>query len=381
MERRDFWKLILASAFIASGLLFFLLRWTAPPSSRAALTEAPEGPVTLTEEERINTQLYESLSPGVVNVTATSIELDWFLQPVPRAGSGSGFLIDEQGHIVTNYHVIEKVDRLEVTLHDKSRHQARVVGADPVNDLAVLKIDCPRTRCRPLKLGSSRSLRVGQKVLAIGNPFGLEHTLTSGIISSVGRELETRYGIMDELIQTDAAINPGNSGGPLLNLRGEVIGVNTAIYSESGGSIGIGFAVPTATLSRIVPDLIEHGEVQRPWFGIRGQALSPQLAEALELPVESGFVVWQVEPGSSAERAGIRGGTRRAFFGNFPIVIGGDVIVSLAGMPVKTANDLSRILEARRPGEQVEIIFYRGNEKIQKKITLVARSRTPTFRF
>lgn len=384
MTRRDFWKIILASSLISAGIVFFFLQWSSPPGSQAKLTEPVATSVDrpLTEEEQVNIRVYEQLSPGVVNVTATTIEYDWFLQPIPREGAGSGFMIDTKGHIVTNYHVIENFKKLEVTLYDKSKLDAKVVGVDPVNDIAVLKIDCPREKCRPLKLGTSKGLKVGQKVLAIGNPFGLERTLTTGIISSLGRALQTREGhIMDDLIQTDAAINPGNSGGPLLNSSGEVIGVNTAIFSSSGENVGIGFAVPVATLARVIPDLLEHGEVARPWFGTRGTALAPQLAEALELPVESGFLVWQVERGSTADRAGLQGGNRRVILGNSLIVVGGDIIVSLNGKPVASVQDINQILEEKRPGDQIEIEFYRGERKNKKRIELIGRERARLFRF
>ncbi len=381
----SFWKLVFASSLISSGLVFILLRWPSPPSTEAQFTQ-PEintFETALTDDEIINIRLYESLSQGVVNITSTTLELNFWLDVIPRSGVGSGVMIDDRGHIITNYHVIKDAKRLDVTLYDKSKYEARTVGIDPVNDLAVLKIDCPREKCAPIKLGRSESLRVGQKVLAIGNPFGLERTLTTGIISALGRTLKTGSGIIDEVIQTDAAINPGNSGGPLLNTRGEVVGINTLIYSQVGESAGVGFAVPVSAIKQVVPDLLQHGEVLRPWFGVQGQELSPQLARALgDLPVKEGFLVEQVESGSSAQRAGIRGGTRRVFFRNFhPVIVGGDILVSLDGKPTRSASDILRIVQDKRPSEKIAIIFYRGHQKIEETIELVGRGSRRRFHF
>lgn len=384
MRRREFWKVVLASSLISSGLVLFALRWPFPPASRAGFVEPaiPALNTPLSPDESINIQVYEAFSRGVVNVTVTTIELSWFFQAVPREGSGSGVVLDRAGHVLTNNHVIEGAERIDVTLYDQSKYAARVVGVDPVNDLAVVSIEAPEASYHPIKVGSSEGLKVGQKVLAIGNPFGLERTLTTGIISSLGRTLQTRSGyIIDDVIQTDAAINPGNSGGPLLNTRGEMIGINTAIFSSSGESVGIGFAVPAATIARVVPDLIEHGEVIRPWFGVRGQSLFPQLARALELPVEEGLLVERVEPGSSADQAGIRGGDRQGYFGNFRLIIGGDVLVSLAGKPVASTQDILRILGSGRPGDRVEAVFYRGERRIEKTIELVGSQGRRRFRF
>ena len=255
------------------------------------------------------------------------------------------------------------------------------MGIDPINDIAVLKIDCPEEKLYPAQLGRSDDLKVGQKVLAIGNPFGLDQTLTTGIISSLQRTLRTDFGLIDDVIQTDAAINPGNSGGPLLNRRGEVIGINTAIFSRTGESVGIGFAVPVNTVSRILPDLLEHGRVLRAWFGVQGQPLSPRLAQALRLPVEEGLLVVQVESSSSADQAGIRGGQRRVFFGNLPLLIGGDVIVALGGQSVTSMVDLASILEDKRPGDRISVVYYRGQEKIEKEMQLEGTQGQGRFRF
>ena len=321
------------------------------------------------------------MSRGVVNITSTTLEYTWFLEVVPRQGVGSGVVIDKKGHIVTNYHVIRDAERLEVTLYDKEKYEAKRVGIDPINDIAVLKIDCPEEKLYPAQLGRSDDLKVGQKVLAIGNPFCLDQTLTTGIISSLQRTLRTDFGLIDDVIQTDAAINPGNSGGPLLNRRGEVIGINTAIFSRTGESVGIGFAVPVNTVSRILPDLLEHGRVLRAWFGVQGQPLSPRLAQALRLPVEEGLLVVQVESSSSADQAGIRGGQRRVFFGNLPLLIGGDVIVALGGQSVTSMVDLASILEDKRPGDRISVVYYRGQEKIEKEMQLEGTQGQGRFRF
>jgi len=387
MSNRNFWKIVLFSSFISAGVVFFFLRWSSPPSTQAEFaqfsgtTSGTTFDTPQTEDESINIRIYESRSRGVVNITTTTLEYTWFFEVVPRQGVGSGVVIDKKGHIVTNYHVIRDAERLEVTLYDKETYEAERVGIDPINDIAVLKIDCPEEKLYPVQLGRSDDLKVGQKVLAIGNPFGLDQTLTTGIISSLQRTLRTDFGLIEDVIQTDAAINPGNSGGPLLNRRGEVIGINTAIFSRTGESAGIGFAVPVNTLSRILPDLLEHGRVLRAWLGVQGQPLSHRLAQALRLPVEEGLLVVQVESRSSADQTGIRGGQRRVFFGNVPLLIGGDVIVALGGQPVTSMEDIASILEDKRPGDTISVVYYRGEERIEKEMRLEGRRLQGTFRF
>ena len=383
MLQREFWKIVLASSFISTGLVVLLTHCPSPPPTQAKFEQSST--VTfepgLTDDESINIQIYESLSRGVVNVTSVRFEYTWFFEAIPREGIGSGVVIDKKGHLVTNYHVIEDARELAVTLYDKSKYQAEVIGADPINDIALLRIDSAEETLFPIQLGGSDTLKVGQKVLAIGNPFGLEQTLTTGIISSLERKLKTKYGVIDELIQTDAAINPGNSGGPLLNTRGEIIGINTAIYSRTGESVGIGFAVPVSTLSRIIPDLLEYGEVRRAWFGVQGRGLTPALAEALELPVQQGVLVEQVEPGSSADQAGLLGGRRRVLFKNAILLVGGDVIISLSGEAVNSLTELMAVLEDKRPGKEISIVFYRENQRIERTLQLVGLDSDQTFRF
>ena len=328
-----------------------------------------------TQDEDINIRIYDELGPGVVNVTSTTLERNFWFDVIPRRGVGSGVVIDRKGRIVTNFHVVQEASRIEVTLYDKSSYEAKVLGTDRFNDLAILEIDCPAEKLHPIELGSSDNLKVGQKVLAIGNPFGFEHTLTTGIISSLGRSLRTDSGVIENVIQSDAAINPGNSGGPLLNTQGELIGINTAIYSRSGESAGIGFAVPVNILRRIVPDLVSLGYVRRPWFGVQGRALTPGLASALKLPVQEGLLIERVEQGSSSDLAGLRGGRRRVLLGNFFLIIGGDILVSLDGQPVRSHDDLVRLLADKRPGDRIGASFYRGDRRIETAIELVGYER------
>ena len=377
MKRTEFWKLVLISSLLSTAMVVFLTRWPVPEPAHAefAKTRSETSGTARTRDEEINIRIYDELGPGVVNVTSTTLERNFWFDVIPRQGVGSGVVIDREGRIVTNFHVVQEASRIEVTLYDKSSYEAKVLGTDRFNDLAILEIECPAEKLHPIKLGASDNLKVGQKVLAIGNPFGFEHTLTTGIISSLGRSLRTQSGIIENVIQSDAAINPGNSGGPLLNTRGELIGINTAIYSRSGESAGIGFAVPVSILRRIVPDLVSFGYVRRPWFGVQGRALTPRLASALNLPVQEGVLIERVEEGSSSDLAGLRGGRRRVLLGNFFLIIGGDILVSLDGRPVRTRDDLDRLLADKRPGDRISASFYRGGRRIETAIELVGYER------
>jgi S1-C subfamily serine protease len=252
----------------------------------------------LTEEERNNIAVYEKVADGVVNITSTAVQMDFFFNAFPTQGSGSGSIIDTKGNILTNYHVVENAQTLEVTLADESKWPAKLVGSDPDNDLAVIKIDAPKEKLKVIPMGDSKGLRIGQKVLAIGNPFGLQRTLTTGIISSLGRTIRSEAGsLMEDIIQTDAAINPGNSGGPLLNSEGEIIGINSAIISPSGGSVGIGFAIPVNIAKRVIPELIAKGYVTYPYIGATIQSLIPEVANYLKLKVERGAMIAEVVKG------------------------------------------------------------------------------------
>ncbi len=380
-------RLVLIVALLASAATVAALRWDllpGPPArevSGPAFAFGPAGEVELSEEERTNIRVYDTVSPGVVNVTRTVVEYDFFFSPVAREGTGSGCVLDTEGHILTNYHVIDAADSLEVSLPDHSKYRARVLGVDRQNDLAVLRIDAPAERLHPIRLGSSASLKVGQKVLAIGNPLGLQNTLTVGIVSSLGRRIETQSGeLVDNVIQTDAAINPGNSGGPLLNTAGEMVGINTSIFTIGGGNIGIGFAIPAETIRRVATELIREGRVIRPWFGIEGYALNDDLASVLKLPVGQGILVYRVYRGSSADRADIRGASRAVVWYNQRIYVGGDIITEVEGKPVASQEELQLLLESHRPGETVRVTIRRGDERLTKQVLLVEAPRQRSSR-
>jgi len=327
--------------------------------------------LALTEDELNNIDVYERVSPGVVNITGTVVDFDFFMNPIPTQGAGSGSVLDRDGHILTNNHVVEQSEYLEVTLADGSRWEATVVGADPDSDLAVIKVNAPPDRLTPVLLGDSSGLRVGQKVLAIGNPFGLARTLTVGTISSLGRSLRSPTGgYIEEIIQTDAAINPGNSGGPLLDSSGLLIGVNSVIFSPTGGNIGIGFAVPVNTVKRVVPQLLAKGYVARAWLGVEVQTLFPELAQTLGLAVDRGAMIAQIVRGSPAEQAGLRGGTARVRIGNYLAIIGGDIVVSLDGQPVESADDLIAKLGRLEPGTEVVLKVIREGRTLSVTVLL-----------
>jgi S1-C subfamily serine protease len=332
---------------------------------------------TYTEEERQNIRVYENRNPGVVNITTETVSYNWFLEPVPREGnSGSGSIIDRRGYVLTNNHVVSEAFKVFVTLADGARLEGDVVGSDPENDLAVVKFDAGGRALSTIPLGRSDDLRVGQKVIAIGNPFGLDRTLTTGIVSGLGRPIRTQNDlVIRDMIQTDASINPGNSGGPLLDSRGRMIGVNTMIYSPSGGSIGIGFAVPVDTARRVVPDLIEFGKVRRGWIDIVPRQLFPQLVDYANLPTDRGILISEVLPGGNAERAGLRGGeeNRAVRYGSTIIYLGGDIIVEVDGTPVRSIANLYEALEDNKPGEEVSVTYIRGSRERTATVELSER--------
>jgi putative serine protease PepD len=376
-------KLLVIAALLSSAATIIALRWNVIPgyggreASVPTFAAVPAKQPPLSGDEEINVRVYDHVSPGVVNITRTVVEYDWFFTPVAREGTGSGCVLDKDGNVLTNYHVIESAESLEVSLPDRSKYHAKVVGLDRQNDLAVIRlIGAPKERLHPIPLGDSNALKVGQKVLAIGNPLGLQNTLTVGIVSSLGRRIRTEGGdLVDNVIQTDAAINPGNSGGPLLNTAGEMIGINTSIFTIGGGNIGIGFAIPSSTIRRVAAELIRDGRVMRPWFGVEGYSLNEDLASELDLPVSSGVLVARVGRGSSADLAGIRGANRIAILYNERILIGGDIIAEVAGKPVASMDELSLVLEERRSGDVVQVTLYRGGSRIQKSVTLVEATR------
>jgi S1-C subfamily serine protease len=338
----------------------------AQPSRSDAVPRAVTPRGALDAEEQNHIAVFKAASPSVVHITSLGTERDLFslnVQQVPQ-GTGTGFVWDTQGHIVTNFHVIQNASGARVTLADQSTHRARLVGAFPDRDLAVLKVDVPPAQLRPVPLGTSSDLQVGQKVYAIGNPFGLDQTLTTGIVSALNREIEsvTRRTIRGA-IQTDAAINPGNSGGPLLDSAGRLIGVNTAIYSPSGASAGIGFSIPVDEVNRVVPRLIRDGRFVRPALGVAYG--TPQINRALGLP--RGVALLRVQPDGPAARAGLRPFTR----GERGIVAG-DVITAMNGEAVATADDVLTVLERMQPGEDVELTLWRAGSTRRQRVALAA---------
>jgi len=330
----------------------------------------------ITEDEKNNIAVYEKVADGVVNITSIAVQLDFFFNPFPTRGSGSGSIIDLKGHILTNHHVVANAQKLEVTLADGSKWPAKLIGSDPDNDLAVIKIDAPKEKLKVIPMGDSKNLRIGQKVLAIGNPFGLERTLTTGVISSLGRTIRSDAGyLIEDVIQTDAAINPGNSGGPLLNSEGEIIGINSAIISPSGGSVGIGFAIPVNTAKRVIPELISKGYVSYPYIGATIQSLIPEMAKFLKLKIDRGAMIAEVVKGGPADKAGLKGGNQRVQVGNMIVIVGGDIVVKADQHEVKTHDDLIRYIREKRPGNTLLLKVYRKGDFIDVKVTLGERPR------
>jgi S1-C subfamily serine protease len=317
--------------------------------------------------------VYGMAAPAVVNITSRGYVYSRFMGAVPQEGSGSGFLYDREGHIVTNYHVIENAEELLVTLADGETYEAQVVGTDATNDLAVIRIDGVLDLPEPLVLGDSDSLQVGQFVLAIGNPFGLEQTLTTGVVSALGRVIESpeNNNFIGEAIQTDAAINPGNSGGPLLDLSGRVIGVNSQIISASGTSSGVGFAVSASTVRRVVPELISSGHYPHPWLGTQTLSLTPATTSALreagvEVPVDAGLLVLETDAAGPADKAGILDGSRLVRIGNYRVPVGGDIVIAIGAQPLANSQELTVYLESETVvGDTVELTIVRdGQEQV-----------------
>ena len=336
---------------------------------------------TYSQIEAQNIFVYESANEAVVNITTETVSANWFLEPVPvEGGSGSGSIIDESGLVLTNAHVISEASKIFVSLYDGSQYEAKVVGSDSENDLAVLKFDPPRTvKLTTIKFGDSSNLKVGQRVLAIGNPFGLERTLTDGIISALGRPIQNDKNIIiKNMIQTDTAINPGNSGGPLLDTQGKMLGINTMIYSTSGSSAGIGFAVPVNTAKRVTADILKYGKVIRGSIDAELIQISRQLASYAELPVSSGLLVSQVKRGSNAAKADLKGGNEpvRSGFGRYSSVfyIGGDIITEIAGQKIRSLTDYYSALEDKKPGETVKLKIIRGKKEFEINLILSERN-------
>jgi len=345
------------------------------------LVQASSG--AYSQDELHNISVYEANNEAVVNITTEEMGLNYFMEPVPQeGGTGSGSIIDAKGLILTNHHVIENAFKVYISFADGTRLEGRVKGTDKENDLALISFDPPAGKAlKTIPFGDSSKLRVGQKVLAIGNPFGLDRTLTDGIVSALGRPVNSGNTIIRGMIQTDAAINPGNSGGPLLNAKGEMIGINTMIYSQSGGSVGIGFAVPVNTAKRVVADLIKYGAVRRGWIEVTPIQLFPQLVNYMKkngypVEVESGLLVSKLKKGGNADRAGLRAGTDAVSYYRNVFNIGGDLIVGVDGLPVSTYADFLSALEDNRPGDKVKVEYYRGNKKSTVEVVLSDRSET-----
>jgi S1-C subfamily serine protease len=333
------------------------------------LTEAEAAPAYDAEEQN-NIAVYKRVLPSVVNITSTTLVFNFFEGVVPQHGQGSGFILDKTGHVLTNFHVVEGADRgIEVTLSNKRRYTAKVIGTDQVHDLALLQIQAPNLE--PVILADSSELSVGQKVYAIGNPFGLSGTMTRGIISAIRAIRGAEGAPIEDAIQTDAAINPGNSGGPLLNSHGEVIGINTMIASNGANqSSGIGFAIPINTAKAVLADLNRYGRVKRPSLGIVSYAIGPDLASQMGLAANSGVLVQKVVPGGAAERAGLRGGKQQAYVGNTPILLGGDLIVAVDGQEVTDPQEINAAIFKHQAGDTVTVTFYRGPKQITLKLIL-----------
>ncbi len=343
-------------------------------SGKLELSEAAPAQA-LDSEEQINVNVYKKAIPSVVNITSTALTFNFFYGVVPQQGQGSGFIFDKEGHILTNFHVVEGARQVDVTLHNRKKYRAQIIGTDRSHDLAVIKINAPDLTSATL--GDSRNLQVGLRVFAIGNPFGFQGTMTRGIISSL-RSVETPDGAqIDEAIQTDAAINPGNSGGPLLDSHGNVIGINTMIAGAAGQSAGIGFAIPINSAKALLNDLVTYGTVRRPALGIQSIPITPELADEMGLAADNGVLIINVSPGGPAERAGLRGGTKEAYLGNIPIKLGGDLIVAIDGKPVEDQRDLAQVMNNHRAGDKVTVTIYRGRRKMDVPITLgEARGRS-----
>jgi len=370
---------LLISRFVPTGALAGLLR---PADSTTTTVHGPLGDFSLTEasaapafdaEEQQNIAVYKKALPSVVNITSTAVAYDFFLRAVPEQGQGSGFLVDKEGHILTNNHVIDNAQLVEVTLWNKRKYKATIVGVDKNHDLALLQIhDVPDLQ--PATLADSSSLMVGQRVYALGNPFGFSGTMTRGIISAIRSVAMPNGNKIDDAIQTDASVNPGNSGGPLLNSHGDVIGITTLIASNPNGgadqSAGIGFAIPIQTAKAVLEDFQRYGRARRPSLDIVTLPIGPDLAQEIGLPADSGILIERVLPGGAAEKAGLRGGNQQARLGFQPIMLGGDLIVGFDGQEIQNAQDLTSMMNKHHAGDTVTLTVYRGQQKLNIKVTL-----------
>ena len=374
---------LVTAVFAASGVLIYdrfgselLGRWAGAKAGKAAegtQIRALTDP-SVASDEKNNREVYDAVSPGVVNITSTVYVQDFF-NVYPQQGSGSGSILDKEGRILTNFHVIQDTKKLDVTLANGKKYEAKPLGGDPDNDVAVIKIDAPPAELTPVQLGNSDELFVGQKVLAIGNPFGFDRTLTRGVISGLARPLKSEITgrLLEGAIQTDAAINHGNSGGPLLDSHGRQIGINTMIISPSGGSVGIGFAVPVKTAKRVIEDIKTYGRVRKPRLGIEAIPLSrfgSQLLRALELPVDEGLMVIKVVPGSGADKSGMRNAEAVEIRGSGVTVPLGDVITKVDGQAISQQDDLDRVLNSKNVGDRVQVEIVRSGRRVTLNVQL-----------
>ncbi len=327
-------------------------------------------PLVVSRDEQINMDVFEKVHEAVVNIVATTLTVNFWMQVIPQQGQGSGFIIDDRGFILTNNHVVADAQKITVTFGNGKKVSASLVGRDPSNDLAVIKVSKSKVEA-VAPLGNSDEVRVGQKAIAIGNPFGLSQTLTTGTVSALNRDLKEESGaVLTGLIQTDAAINPGNSGGPLLNSNGEVIGVNTAIFSLSGGYQGIGFAIPVNRAREVATQLIANGRFAQPWLGISGMALNREFADVLQISSDEGILVVGVYPESPAHNAGLRGGDREMIVGNYRVPVGGDVVLSLNGKKMLDMDDLIREVKRHQVGDALNLEILRKNRSAIVSVVL-----------
>jgi S1-C subfamily serine protease len=374
LSARQILLLAFASAMIAIGATALIYSfgnlWNAGTGATPALVEGTPLAISdpsLVSDEQNSIEVYRAASPGVAFINTTSVRQDWWGDIQEGRGNGSGSVIDANGHILTNYHVIERAQRVTVSFGGDKIYPARVVGGDPDTDLAIIKID-PPPGITVIPLGNSDTLAVGQKVLAIGNPFGLDRTLTTGVISGLQRPIRARNGQpIDAAIQTDASINPGNSGGPLLDKHGRMIGINSQILSPQGGSVGVGFAVPVSTAKRVIPQLIQYGKVRRPKLGASLLSVASLSDQGVRLPVESGLVVRNVSQGTAASNAGIKGLAQDATGS----VVLGDIILSIDGEKMATQDDIYRYLDKRQIGDVVQVQVYRDGKNVTLPVRLI----------
>ncbi|MBW4040312.1 MAG: trypsin-like serine protease [Acidobacteria bacterium] len=375
----------LSTRWFATGALAGLMHRQIPLQNASTTTNlsGPLGDFSLTEaqaapaydaEEQQNIAVYKRALPSVVNITSTEVVCcDFFLRPVPQQGQGSGFIVDNQGHILTNNHVIDNAQTVEVTLYNKKKYKATVIGIDRVHDLALLQIH-GAPNLQPATLSNSTDLVVGQLVYAIGNPFGFSGTMTRGIISAIRSVQLPNGNTIEDAIQTDASVNPGNSGGPLLNSHGDVIGITTMIASNPNGgadqSAGIGFAIPISTAKAVLEDFMRYGRARRPSLDIVTLPIGPDEAQQIGLPADYGILIERVLPGGAAQQAGLRGGNQLAYKGNTQVMLGGDLIVGIDGHAITTPQDLSNALNTHHAGDTVVLTIYRGQQRMNVKVTL-----------